>query len=185
MKHKNAIFIPVILAITTLIFSCGSDSNSSGPTFEPGMNFIGTYQVQPDPYTDPVVDTFYFEFRSPNVFFMRLLTNSYLSGVDSIRLNGELNTDGVIEIAGDTIIDNDRTYCDMRNIAYQFVTYTDSIIITVPSNYNYLETCNQDYNPGDSFRYSIQGNDIILFGSDNAIRRRIILWAENTIRIYN
>jgi len=185
MKQRNIIFIFTILTIAVLLYSCGSDSNSSGPSFTTGTSFIGTYQVQPDPLTPAVIDTMYFSFGANNTFSMRLLTSSYLSGVDTIFLGGDTITDGVIEINGDTIVDNDRTYCDIRNVSYQFVTYADSVIVTVPSNYSYLETCNHDYNPGDAYRYNYQGNDIMLIGDDDAINRRIILWSEIAIRIKN
>jgi len=185
LKHYHtALIVPILLILLT---SCGDNGTGSSIDFSPGTSFIGTYQVRPDPLNDPIIDTMYFTFStSPtNSFSMRLLTASYLSSVDSIFLNGDTITDGVIELNGQTIIDNDRTYCDIRNVSYNFVTYTDSLIITVPSNYNYLETCNHDYNPGDTFRYYIQGNDIILIGRDASINRRIVLWGEVAIRIKN
>ncbi len=185
MKHKKLIFPLILFVLIALIYSCGSDSTSSGPSFTTGTNFIGTYQVHPDPQSDPVIDTMYFSFSSNQTFSMRLLTTSYLSGVDTIFVGDDTITDGNLVINGDTIVDNDRTYCDIRNVPYHFVTYSDSIIITVPSNYTYLETCNHDYNPGDSFRYYHQGNDIMLVGKDDAINRRIILWSEIAIRIKN
>ena len=56
------ITVLVLLLTGALIFlTCGNDSTGPSIVFEPGMSFVGTYQVQPDPYTPPGVDTMLFE----------------------------------------------------------------------------------------------------------------------------
>lgn len=156
----------LLLASVFLISSCGDNGTGSNPTFGVGT-YIGTYSVQLSPYDDPKVDTAEFKFQPNGKFYMQILDQAYLDFLDT-----------VIVSHGDTIIDNNREFCDITNVDYDIPLYTDSVEITVPGNYNYTEICIHEENPGDKYRISTTTNTILLHGSVEAYDRRIVLWAD-------
>ncbi len=165
-KGIYRISILLVFAGVFLISSCSDNSTGSNPTFGVGT-YIGTYSVQLSPYDDPKVDTVEFRFQANNKFYMQVLDQDYLDFLDTVIIS-----------RGDTIIDNDREFCDITNVDYDVPLYTDSVQIIVPGNYNYTEICVHEENPGDKYRISTTSTTILLRGSVEAFDRRIVLWAD-------
>jgi hypothetical protein len=155
VNRKKTVFITAIITLSSValvLFSCGGNGTGSRIEFGPGI-YGGIYLIQPSLYDPPTkVDTAVFTFRADGRFFFRLDT---------------------VFIDNDTLIDKDSSFCEVSG-DYNFVPYTDSIIINITDIY--VQTCGQDEEPTDEYRHYVTGNVIVLMGKEARLHRRIELW---------